>query len=179
MRYTLLLSLCITSVTANLTLAQGPPKPTRKIEAMKKLSDWVGEWKGKGWIEMQGQRSNFNSTESIKMKVGGVAILVEGVHKAKYGDREVTVHDAMGVLTYDDKQDEYRFQTFLATGQVGNYKAELLKPGSLRWTIDDMPFGTMQYTIDFTADSWHEVGRISRDGKEWKKMFDMQLKKQR
>lgn len=179
MRYVLLLSIYFASFTLDCAVAQKPPKPTRKIEAMKQLGDWVGEWKGKGWIDMGGQRSHFDSTESVKMKVGGVAILIEGKHKAKYGDREVTVHDALGVLTYNEKEEQYRFHTFLATGQAGIYKAKLLKPGRFQWTIDDLPFGTMQYTIDFTADTWHEVGRVSQDGKAWKQVFEMQLKKQK
>ena len=68
---------------------------------MKKL-DWiVGQWKGEGWIQMGPKRQDFVGTESVRRKVGGVALLVEGNFRAKGAPPDAPpVHETIAVVSY-------------------------------------------------------------------------------
>ena len=59
--------------------SQAPTPPAAQVEAMKKLDLWVGEWKGSGWASSgRGQRQEFTIVETVRPKVGGSVLLVEG-----------------------------------------------------------------------------------------------------
>jgi len=50
--------------------------------AMEKLADWAGQWKGEGWsMDETQQKSPFTVEENIQIKLGGNAILTEGIGK--------------------------------------------------------------------------------------------------
>jgi len=72
---------------------------------MKKLDYMIGKWQGEGWMERDGQRHTFAGTENVQSKLSGIVMLVEGLFKGKAtGSAEVvTVHETLGVLSYDEK----------------------------------------------------------------------------
>ena len=154
------------------------PDFAAKSEAMKKLAFLAGNWEGTGSIQFGDGKSEFHGTEEVEQKIGGLAVVVEGLHKIQLPDgKERVIHNALGIISYSPKSESYQFTAHLATGRSGNYPAKLIDDTTFEWMIPDSPVGKIRYTIKIEKDTWHEVGEISRDGKEWSKFFEMTLKK--
>lgn len=157
--------------------AQQTPASTQR-EAMKKLDYMIGQWKGTGWIEREGGRQTFAGTETVQGKLGGLALLVEGNFKGKVSgkDEEVTVHETLAVLSYDEKAKSYRFRTYLANGSYGDQELKLIE-GGWQWGFQ-FPGGHLRFITKLNEkDQWFEIGEISRDGKTWQKFFEMTLQR--
>jgi hypothetical protein len=157
-------------------LAQAPPATQR--EHMKKLDFMIGRWKGEGWIDRDGQRRTFAGTETVQGKLGGIALLVEGLFKGKVAgqDEEVTVHETLAVISYDEKANTYRFRTYLASGQSGDHELQLDENG-WRWGMK-YPQAELRYTFKLTGKGeWFEIGEFSPDGQSWRQFFEMTLRR--
>jgi hypothetical protein len=149
---------------------------------MKALDFLVGHWEGSGWIDMGPRgRQTFSGTESVESKLGGLALLVEGVHRGTPpgSTHEVVVHHAPGVLSADESGRGFRFDTWLANAQSATYTAHLAN-GALVWGGPGPRGGEVRFTIrlDDTG-RWQESGEASSDGKNWQPFFAMTLEKQR
>jgi hypothetical protein len=156
-----------------------PPTPTAQIEAMKELDFLVGRWQGGGWMEfVPGQRHEFQGTETVQKKLGGVGLLIEGLHTTvPAADRPaVPVHEALAVVTFDEQARSYRFDSHVANGR--HALAEMtVQDGVAIWTMKN-PMGQMRYTIRLDDQGrWFEIGEMSRDGQSWRKFFEMTLAK--
>ena len=160
-------------------LAQAPPPPpTAQRDAMKRLDFLVGEWKGEGWAEFApGQRREFNASETVRPKLDGLLLVVEGLHHAKGGNGAV-VHNAFGVLSYDPRAKRYRFQAFTARGNYEETEA-VVGDKQFTWNLKIHGFGDVRYTVKLDAEGrWHETGEMSPDGgKNWRKFFEMTLRR--
>lgn len=138
-----------------------------QAEAMKKLDFLVGEWKGEGWIvTREGKRETFSSTEVIRKKLLDTALLIEGTH---------TGFEALAVVTYDAKAQQYRWRSFTSRGGGVDAEAKLTGERALQW----YPSATARYTIRISdAGQWEEIGEYSRDeGKTWTQFFEMRVKR--
>jgi hypothetical protein len=162
---------------------QAQHRPTRsdagiaeQKEAISKLDKSVGTWRGSGWMMLgPSQRAEFDQTESIEKKLDGTLLLIEGNGRDKQDPSRV-VHDALAVMSYDPAKKQYVFSTY-ANGRHLEVPAEVNDKGFV-WGFD-MPYGRVRFTLEFSADTWHEIGEISRDGgKTWMKNFEMTLKKE-
>ena len=155
------------------------PSPTQ-LEEMKKLNFLVGEWKGEGWTEfIPGQRRSSPIAESVQPKLGGMVLLVEGLGKRKVPgkDEEVVVHNALGILSYDEKAKLYRMRSYLATGQSTDAEAKFTD-GGFQWGFQASPSLSFRYTVKLTdRGEWFEIGEMSQDGKTWRKFHEMTLQK--
>lgn len=176
------------AVAAQTTESKGrtPPAgaaPTEDVaaahrEAIQRLAFMVGDWQGEGWIDRGGQRLEFRGGERVQRKLDGLALLVEGnfTSRPPGADREVPVHQTLGVIAWDERSRSYRLSTWLASGATGNHELELLESG-WRWGLD-VPNGTVRYTATFMPDGeWVEVGEFSPDDRNWHKFFEMRLRK--
>src|SRR5207247_1903976 len=108
----------VLSASTGATLAQ-PPAPAAQRDAMKKLAFLVGEWQGGGWMEFApGQRRTFKGTETVRTKLDGLLLTIEGRHRGQVGGKgeEVVLHNAFALVSYDDQAKRYRFQAFTARG---------------------------------------------------------------
>ena len=156
-------------------VAQQMPDPTAKKEAMAKLKMLEGKWEGSGWASApDGSRSEFEQSEVIEEKLDGVALLIQGLGK-DINSKE-TVHNALALITYDDNDSTYVFQSHLATGlsttAEGHFEGE-----KFIWGFD-VPGGKVKYTILISDDSkWNEYGEFSRDENQWYKFLEMNLVK--
>jgi hypothetical protein len=161
--------------------AQGQRPSPANLEAMKKLSFLVGEWKGEGWNEMiPGQRRTSPINETVQSKLGGMVLLVEGLGKVKHPgkDEEVVVHNALGVLSYDENAKLYRMRSFLANGQTVDAEA-MFTDGGFQWAFKVQNLG-IRYTVRLTEKGeWHEIGEMSQDGKSWRRFHEMTLQRVR
>ena len=150
-----------------------------QMDEMKKVSFLVGQWKGEGWIDFgQGQR-RFIESESVQSKLGGQVLLIEGLGKASADGKETgaTVHNAIALISYDEKSKVFRFQAHQAGGRSVDTEAKVTD-GALEWGFSDERAGTIRFTIKLTdTGKWFEVGEGSRDGKTWHKFFEMTLQR--
>lgn len=147
-----------------------------QLTEMKKLDMMVGKWEGAGWMQRGPKREEFKGTEQVQKKLDGLALLVEG----KFSDKEdatKVVHQTLAVLNYDTAAKGYKFKTYLLSGAGGLFDVKLLSPDSWQWGLE-YPGMTIRYTVKFTADTWFEIGEMTRDnGKTWTKNFEMTLKR--
>ena len=152
-----------------------------QMDQMKKVSFLVGQWKGEGWIDFgQGQR-RFTETESVQSKLGGQVLLIEGLGKTNVDGKEtgITVHNAIALVSYDEKTKTFRFQAHQAAGRSVDTEARVTD-GTLEWGFVDDRAGTIRFTIKLTdSGKWFEIGEGSRDGKTWHKFFEMTLQRVR
>lgn len=155
--------------------------PLSAADEMKKLDFLVGEWKGEAWFQMgpNAKREYAIQTERVTPKAGGMALLVEGLGRAKKEDGTAgdVVHDAVALLRWDDGAKKYRFSTAVAGRGTGEPTVEVTGPNHLVWTLE-LPHGKTRYTISLTEKGeWFEIGEFSRDGEKWSKFFEMTLQK--
>lgn len=174
----LILLMCLLLIPAGaLAQAHGASSPAE----MKKLEFLLGEWKGEGWIEMgPGGRKTFKQTESVQSKLNGVVTIIEGLGKGRLpdSDKEVVVHQALAVISFDSKANKFQFRAFRADG---NFIDADVTPGdkSLVWGFRDPQRNVeIKYTIKLNdAGQWFEAGEFSMDGKTWRKFFEMTLQR--
>lgn len=148
-------------------------------EAMAKLGFWAGEWKGTGWYQAgPGKRYETSITEKITPKLGGLALLAEGLGRTKDAEKgtEITTHDAMAIICYDDATKKYRFVHYRAGEKLEEAELKLTADG-VQWERK-MPRGTARFTAKIADGRWHEVGEFSPDGKQWFQFMEMTLQRQ-
>ena len=152
------------------------PSPAIQIEEMKKLNFLVGEWRGDAWAMIeQGKRETAKQTETVKSKLDGTVMLVEGLGVST-ADKGRIVHNALAVISYDLQKKSYRVSTYQASGVAIEAEGKLGN-NTLEWGFKTER-GTVRFTIRLTEKGeWHEVGDFSQDGKNWFKFIEMTLQK--
>ena len=133
----------------------------------------AGRWVGAGWIDVpQVGRMEIRSEETVVERLGGSALMIEGLHRDS--KTNAVVHNALGLLSWDAGAKEYRMATALDFGR-GGYFPGRLEGNRFTWAID-MPGGMKQrYAIVVEGDRWVETGERSRDGAAWEPFFHMEL----
>lgn len=162
--------------------AASPDAAALQLAAMKKLEGWAGKWAGSGWVLTFPARTRqaFTITETVQSKLGGRVLLVEGNGKERDPETgvEVDSHNTVGVFSFDEKAQTYRFRTHEAAGRAVDGTAVLTDNG-LEWGFQDEASGaTIRFTIRLEGNRWHEVGEASRDGQTWHKFLEMTLERQ-
>ena len=159
--------------------ASAQPATAAQREAIKQLDYLVGQWQGAGWHEIvPGKRETFTVTETIQSKLGGLALLVEGVGKAKPAGRseEEIVHQALAVISYDAQARRYRFLAHTAEGHYRDAEIKLVE-GGWQWGFE-FPGGGVRYTVKLTEKGeWHEAGEMAQGGKPWRQFHEMTLRR--
>ncbi len=162
------------------TLAQLPG--TNNNEKMKVFSHWIGHWQGEGVMKQgpgEGKRSAVD--ERIESKLEGNILLIEGIGKstdpATQQDR--IVHHALGILSYDQSTESYKFKSYLNNGRSTDAWFTIAGENKFEWGFDIPSGGKTKYTIhiDPANKTWNEIGEFSRDGSTWMRFFEMNLKK--
>ena len=153
--------------------------PLYAADEMRKLDFLVGEWKGEASVQQgPGKGESALQTEVVRSKLGGKLLLIEGVGKRKLADGSAgdVVHDAVGVLTYDEALKKYRFHAWTLRGYVEAWFEA--GDNSARWGFDTPDGGKIRYNLSLSdKGEWHEVGEYSRDGKQWFQTMEMRLQK--
>lgn len=160
--------------------AQAPAPPAAQLEAMRALDAWVGEWEGAGWRwTEQGRRRDFRVVESVRAVVGGSVLIVEGTAMAAGADGgDVVVHEALGVLSYDEEAGRYRFRAHDLKGQPVDADFRRTDRGA-QWgfRVEEQNV-ELRFTIELDADRWHEHGEVSVDGgATWHPLMEMTLRR--
>lgn len=150
-------------------------------EKMKIFAAWTGRWQGEGTMQMgPGEPSKSSVDERIEYKLDGMILQVEGIGKATHPEtkQEKVVHHAFAILSFDRITNQYKFKTYLKDGPSTNAWLNVLAENKYQWGFET-PQGKIRYTIviDPAAKTWNETGEFSSDASNWKKFFEMNLKK--
>jgi hypothetical protein len=179
-RFLTIALLVLASLTAYAQDKAIPPQPALSVpgaDTMKKLAFLDGKWTGSGWIMLgPQQREEFNQTEWIHLKLNGSIVEIEGEGRSKTDNHPV--HNAFGVIYFDQQANEPRFHAFLADGKniIANMK---VSDDGFIWGFK-VPNLEIRYTMTHTANNdWLEFGERSTDGKTWTKYYEMKLTKDR
>jgi len=152
------------------------------VEKIKALSFMVGEWEGEGWMQIGPQeRKTVKVKESVRLKLSGKALLVEGLgtSKTSEGGEETVVHEALAVITWDPKKEQYSMRAITAKAGAVDPKVET-DGTSIVWSFETPVGGAVRYSIKINEKrQWLEIGEFSRDGKGWNKFFEMTLSKKK
>jgi len=171
---TSLIALCAAAAIALPALAN-PYLDAGRGEARAEMAKLkvVGRWAGTGWIDVpRVGRMEFRSEETVVERLGGSALVIEGLHRDTKSN--AVVHNALGLLSWDAGAKQYRMATALDFGR-GGYFPGRLDGNRFTWAID-MPGGMKQrYAIVVDGDRWVETGERSRDGATWEPFFHMEL----
>jgi hypothetical protein len=174
----LFMQLCLLiSALALSAKAQVPTQaPTVQLEEMKKLNFLLGEWRGDAWILIgQNQRETAKQTETVQSKLGGLALVIDGLGKTTDG-KERIVHNALAVISYNPQKKGYRVSTYQANGVEIEAEAKV-GHNALEWGFKTER-GNIRFTIKLNEKGeWYEIGEFSPDGKSWFKMMEMTLQK--
>ncbi|MEO8371020.1 MAG: hypothetical protein ABI806_17690 [Candidatus Solibacter sp.] len=165
-------------VIAALSLcAQPQSHPDAQVAEMKKVAFLEGMWKGDGWLMMgPGKREEFVQTERVEYKLGGLVLEIEGVGRKASGE---LVHHALATIAVEADLKTCHFRSYDLQGHFVDAPCRLPQAGVFQWSLE-LPQGQTRYTLRLNAaGQWHEVGEFSRDGKEWRKTFEMTLDKGR
>lgn len=155
--------------------------PVFGADEMRKLDWWLGEWSGPASIQMgPGKPQQVLQSERVQSKLGGRVIVVEGLGKRMMEDGSAgeVVHDALAVISYDEKAKQYVFDAW--TARDGHVRAwlEAGEKQTAKWGFETPQGAKIRYSIQLTeAGEWSEIGEFSRDGTQWLKFFEMTLKK--
>ena len=158
----------------------GPGSPTAAAElaAVEALGFLVGEWEGSGWMRMgPGEPHRFTSREVVRPALDGHALLVEGRHSTERPGAAgpQPVHVAMALLSWDEEEKVYRFQSHVVGRGAGSHVGRL-ENGTFVWNLEAAQ-REMRYTISLDDKGrWHEIGEIRLpDG--WQQFFEMTLQR--
>jgi len=176
-----LAALLLAATIASPAAAQSNPAPAAaetaaKAERMAPFNWLVGEWRGSGWaLGPDGKRHMFDAHEVVTLKLSGQALLVEGKH-FEAGKPDRVDHDALAMLTWDNRANGYRFRTGLSSGMGGDFPVETTPDGFI-WSIPT-PGGTITYTVTHANGVWTERGRRKAADGSVVDFFEMTLKRQ-
>ena len=144
------------------------------------LSFMVGKWKGSGWMMTQSGKQFTNITENVVCKLDCAVLSVEGLGTKfdSLAKKEITVHDAFGVISKDSKNNKWVMRAYKKS-EVIDAEIIFVSEKVIRW---ELPIpnnsGTMRFTTDFTTtDKWKGTGEYSRDGQSWMIIMETELTK--
>jgi hypothetical protein len=177
----LFISLIGLVLIAGSAAAQDPKALAEQREAIKKLDNWVGEWQGTGWTLFGGggKKQEFKVTETVQSKLDGLVLFIEGVGRGEKdaAGKEFIGHNALALVSFDDKTKTYRFKHHTAAGRHGEEELKVTD-GGFEWGINDPNGVKVRFLIKMDGKTWTETGEFSRDGTNWIKVLDMTLTKQ-
>lgn len=153
--------------------AQHGPDLDAQRAAMARIAGMAGDWQGVADVQFPAPRTVYQ-TEHIVSDMNGLLLVIHGNgydNQAHSGD---PIFNAFGVISYDDARQIYEFRVY-NDGRAATAEAHFLDNGSLQWSMNFAPV-LIRYTITLGANSWHQVGEMSRDnGATWTQTIDMNL----
>jgi len=132
------------------------PAHAQTSDPMQPFAAHVGDWEGEGWVAAgAGERQTFTARETLRLTLGGSALLMEG-----------SGHEAamLRVLTFDAETGTYAVQAFTAAASPVDAEVELVD-GNLVWAYTDIQDRMIRWTERFAEDgTWTRTGEVSPDG---------------
>ncbi len=175
-------NLLITAALATLVASAAAQPVMNNKEKMKVFAVWEGEWRGEGWMQMgPGEPKTSRVDEKIQSKLDGTVYLVEGIGKSTnpQTNEEMIVHQALGLISWNNTTNEYQFRTHLKDGRSTDAWLKVVGENKFQWGFEVPGRGQTRYsiTLDPIKKTWNEIGEFSQDGNNWSKFFEMNLTK--
>jgi hypothetical protein len=137
------------------------PPIANPAEKMKALTILTGNWSGGGWMFTEDRkRVEFTQKEEIGFELNETILKISG-HGFNLEGKQI--HNALGIMFFDTKENKYYMDAFLATGQHTLAEIALTEKG-LDWSFQTEQGGTVKYVITIEKDTWIEKGFYSPDG---------------
>ncbi|CAN5384037.1 hypothetical protein BH23BAC1_BH23BAC1_05410 [soil metagenome] len=73
-------------------------------------------------LGQDGKKHIFDQTEKVQFKLDSTALLVEGMG---FTEGKI-IHNALAIICSQKTEHDYTFQSYLANGRKGEFKAELM-----------------------------------------------------
>ncbi len=146
---------------------------TEMQDAMAKLKFLEGVWKGKGWIQLGEEKKFFNETEIAKIKVGGTLLQIDVFGTSVENESEV-INNGLALTRFNIDTHKYEMDFYQADGSLVGASINILKDN----IAEILLFRTESYTrfvIEIKNKQWFEKGFTSKDGKNWRQFFEMNL----
>lgn len=151
---------------------RGPDLAAQRA-AMERIAGMAGDWQGEVAVSFPVQRTVYQR-EHIEHDMNGLLLVIHGAGFPTAERTGEPIFNAFGVISYDVTRQLYEFRVY-NDGRAATATARFLDDGRLQWTMDFSPV-IIRYTITLGADTWHEVGEMSRDsGATWAQTVDMNL----
>jgi hypothetical protein len=144
-----------------------------QIAAMRRLGFMLGYWRGSGWTVVEGRQVRFEQEESVRSRLHGEIITVDG-RANDPGSRDDVRFSAFAIVGYDIAAKAYRWRAYSA----GNCIEVPLDVGeqTFRWEFEAAPGTLVRFDAHVAGDSWRQVGQVSADaGAAWSQTFEMDL----
>ena len=167
-----------TTPAAPAAQAQRPRGPDLAAQraAMERLAPLVGDWQGQANVLFPVQRTVFQC-EHVERDMHGLLLVIHGTGHATAERTGDPIFNAMAVISYDDARQIYEFRAY-NDGRAVTAEARFLPDGKLQWQMNFAPV-LIRYTITLGANSWNEIGEMSRDnGATWTRTIEMNLTRQ-
>ncbi len=161
-------------------------------KAMEPLAFLVGEWEGEGWIQLSPTRKdNVRQYQRVESVLDGVLMTIEGrgltlvngsKNSAKTSAQTVPTselaHHAFAFVSPAERLGEFKWRSHTSDGRALDVRAKVVGKDALRWGFQMSNGSQIRYTIRLDAEGhWHEVGELSPDGRTWREVFEMKLKR--
>jgi hypothetical protein len=169
-------------VMASQLFAQAPDHSQRCKEEMKKLSYFVGDWKGEAKHNSPKGPKTVMQQEHIEWKLQEMVMVVEGTGREKNatsGKEEITFQ-AMAMINFDPMEQQFKWKSFVKEGYSTNAYFKVIEDNKFEWGFDIPTGGKTKYIImlDPSKKTWYETGEYSKDGNQWFKFIELNLVKQ-
>lgn len=161
--------------TANLE-AQPPAVNT---SAMQKIKFLYGRWQGEGQYFFPGApKQRVLVKEHVSPKLDGQVVLLEGLGTIDNpaGGEPITVHDALGVLSWDATRKVYEMRAF-RQGEAVDSDVEV-GDRRLVWGFSDPRGAELRFTLTIDEEGrWTERGEMKQGESGWQPFFEMKLER--
>ena len=140
---------------------------------MKKLSYFVGDWKGTAVMQTRNGPQTINQAEHIKWELDGVVLSIEGTGR----ENDKVKFNALAFVNFNPSNQEFQFRSYLKEGSSTDAYFKVVGENQFEWGFDIPTGGKVKYsiTLDPTKKTWYELGEYSPDGSKWMKSIEMHL----
>lgn len=170
--FALVATLFLLAPTPAAAQSHGPDLAAQRA-AMERIAGMAGDWQGEAAVTFPATRTVYQR-EHIEHDMNGLLLVIHGNGYATPDRTGTAIFNAFGVISYDDARQIYEFRVY-NDGRAATAEAHFLDDGRLQWTMNFSPV-IVRYTITLGANTWNEVGEMSRDnGATWAHTIEMNL----
>src|SRR5258708_32553971 len=160
-------------------IAQTPRAPNLEAQraAMKKLDFLIGKWTGEARVlRGPGEPGEMIQTEEAQYKLDGLVLLIEGIGRTKSDGKPAL--QALGMITYDDVSETYRFRAF-NDGRFLETELKLLDGGkAIAWGFTFGQIKTSSVLRINEKGEWTELGEITIGSQAPRKFMELTVRRQ-
>lgn len=142
-------------------------------DAMERLSNLDGVWRGPAWALQPSGRRDYVQTERVGPFLGGTVRVVEG--RAYEADGAVGFN-ALGIISFDPAESRYSLRSW-AQGRSGSFPLRITDDGAIVWEMPAGPAAIIRHTARIGDGRWHEVSELIREGAPPRRVGELDLRR--